>query len=113
MPEQRAEESRGPYVTDEVGTTRDLAVTLLTHMVDSVSMEMTLMPMDSSTSFAQSKDDFVVGITFSLGAVVMVYTFCLSSIPSILTSHTPSLVVGFATRSSNNTMVGLGDVGRW
>ena len=100
-------------MTDGVGTTGDSAITLSTHTVDSMSMEMALMPIDSSTSFAKSKDDFVMGVTFSLRVVVMVHTFCLSFVPSILTSHTPLLAVRFATWSSNDTMVGLGDVGHW
>ena len=113
VPEQRAERSRGPYATDGVGTTGDSAIALSTHTVDSMSMETALMLMDSSTSFAQSKDNFIVGITFLLGVVVMVHTFSLSSVPLFLISHTPSLAVEFAPQSSNDTVVGLGGVGRW
>lgn len=66
----------------------------------------------ASISSAQLNGDFIIGIVFSLGSLVMVHTFSLSFVTSFLTSCTPSLAVGFALQPSNN-MVGLGDKGQW
>ena len=54
MPEQRAERSRGPYVTSS-GSVEAPVVTLSMCLVGLVSMETTgLRPLDLSTSVAQS-----------------------------------------------------------
>ena len=67
--------------------------------------------MAASMSSTQSNDDFIMGIALSLGVVVMVHTFSLSFVPLFLISCMPLLVVKFTPQSSNNTVVGLGDVG--
>ena len=89
VPEQRAERLCGPNVAGSG------IIILSTCLVGLVSMETTgLTPVDLSTSLAQLNDNF-----------------SLSLVSSFLTSPLPSLVVRFAPWSSNNPMVGLGDVG--
>ena len=88
VPERRAERLHGLYATDEVGTTRDSAVALSTRTVDSMSMETGLSPTASSTSLAQSSDDFGLSLAELFGAVRTSFV-TLSLVP--LTSLTPFL----------------------
>ena len=62
-------------------------------------------------SSTQSNDDFVLGISFALGSSATVCIFPISLSLLFLTSHTPLLAAGFATRSSRGMVLGSSDVG--
>ena len=107
VPKQRADRSRGPWVTSEVGAGGASAVGFSTHTVGFMSVEMGLMPMDSLTSFAQSSG---VGIRFVGSSSVQASLVGLSLFVSPLAW--PSRVVVFAVPNVASTRrAGISAVG--
>ena len=79
VPKQRAERSRGLYSTDEVGAGGALAIDFSRRTVDFVSVETGLMPMDLSTSLAQSSGVGVQPVDSSVGCASVCITFVVLS----------------------------------